>query len=167
MVLTPGEEEEDNLALQRIKFGLTAAGLVSRTVVRGMRITTSGGFVVVPPVAVDDRVDTTGIFDSTIGDDRTGDGGSLLTVVAGRKIFVPILATATGVVVVVVVGGGGVDLKNSMRPFSTQMFAGGGGGRPAIEFGLLTSEGIADFTNEGELGADKVQLANRPDPPAA
>ena len=53
-----------------------------------------------------------------------------------------------------------------MRPFSTQIFAGGGGCRlEAIDDGLLTSDGMADFTSDGELGADNVQLANRDPPP--
>jgi hypothetical protein len=52
-----------------------------------------------------------------------------------------------------------------MRPFSTQIFAGGGGCRlEAIDDGLLTNDGIADFTSDGELGADSVQLANREPP---
>jgi hypothetical protein len=99
-------EEEDNLALHRIKLGLTGipspAGLVSRDrditeegagIVRGMRITTSGGLGIEDVAAA--VLETTGIFDS-----RLETGGSLLLTdpsgdfltAAGRKILVPILA---------------------------------------------------------------------------
>lgn len=102
------EEEEDNLALHRIKLGLTGipspAGLVSRDrditeggagIVRGMRITTSGGLGIEDVTAAAAVLETTGIFDS-----RLETGGSLLLTdpsgdfltAAGRKILVPILA---------------------------------------------------------------------------